>query len=396
MILRSAVPSSNSAITARLSSLELDRLRAQLDLGVEPAEIEQVGGQPRQPARLRPRPLEQRARVVEIGVGAVQVLVEQLEHPLQRGQRRAQLVRGGRDERAASLLLLAQLALHQRERARQVPHLVARAVDLDLDARPLVGEPQRRLAQAAQPSHDPSGEREREDQRQHQPGERSREERRAHGVDRARDLVDRAAYDEHEALLDRNRSASVVVAVDRPERVLGLIGPERQRGIVVGVAQRSGRVAPEQRRAEAEPVGVGVAEQRDARAKLLGERCLALLDSGDDLRLVLEVGVMRRPRRRRQVREVEVLEADRLALEVALERGQRRMAQRVLQRPEQRQGGDGERRDRRDHDGADDPAAQTQRPTPRSRPGPEHQRHRARGTCFAGSTKPLSTGSRRP
>ncbi len=74
------------------------------------AEVEQVGGQPPEPARLGPGPREQRPRVVEVGLGALEVVLEQLEHPLERGQRRAQLVRGGGHERAPRLLLLLEPA----------------------------------------------------------------------------------------------------------------------------------------------------------------------------------------------------------------------------------------------------------------------------------------------
>ena len=66
----------------------------------------------------------------------LEVLVEQLEHPVERRQRRAQLVRGGGDERAARLLLLLKLLLHQRERAREVADLVAGAIDRHLDGGP--------------------------------------------------------------------------------------------------------------------------------------------------------------------------------------------------------------------------------------------------------------------
>ena len=54
---------------------------------------------------------------------------------LQRRQRRAQLVRRGRDERAPRLLLLAQVLLHRRERAAEVADLVAAAVGLELGVR---------------------------------------------------------------------------------------------------------------------------------------------------------------------------------------------------------------------------------------------------------------------
>src|SRR5581483_1944661 len=96
---------------------ELHGLRAQLDLGVEPRQIEQIGGETAQPPRLDASSRKQSPCLIEIGPSAVEVVVEQLEHPVERGQRRAQLVRGRRDEGTPSLLLAQQLSLHDRERA---------------------------------------------------------------------------------------------------------------------------------------------------------------------------------------------------------------------------------------------------------------------------------------
>ena len=76
--------------------------------------------------------------------------------------------------------------------------------------------------------------------------------------------------------------------------------------------------------------------------------------------------------------QVELLEADDLTLDVSLERRQRRVAQRVLERPEQRERGDRERRDRGHEHRADDPAAQTEGAPPRSRSDPGHYGPRSR------------------
>ena len=99
---------SNSAATARHSSPSSSGSAAQLDLGVEAAEVEQVAGQRATGGGSAPwRGRRARARPRGRG-GRREVVVEQLEHAVQRGQRRAQLVRGGRDERPAGGLLAAQ------------------------------------------------------------------------------------------------------------------------------------------------------------------------------------------------------------------------------------------------------------------------------------------------
>ena len=72
---------------------ELDRLAAQVDQRVDPAEVEQVRGERREAARLLLRSRDALARVGEVDRLAVEVVGEQLEHAVERGQRRAQLVR---------------------------------------------------------------------------------------------------------------------------------------------------------------------------------------------------------------------------------------------------------------------------------------------------------------
>ena len=71
---------------------ELQRLAAQLHLRVEAAQVEQVGGQ-RESRRdcSRARAVRSRASSRSSVLGA-EVVLEQLEHPVERGQRRAQLV----------------------------------------------------------------------------------------------------------------------------------------------------------------------------------------------------------------------------------------------------------------------------------------------------------------
>ena len=65
--------------------------------------------------------------------------------------------------------------------------------------------------------------------------------------------------------------------------------------------------------------------------------------------------------------EVEILEADDLTLDVTLECGERRVPQRMLERTQQRNRGNGERCDGGDDHRADDAPAQTEGTTPRPR-----------------------------
>ena len=106
------------------------------------------------------------ARDLLLGVGEVaavaQVLVEQLHRALEHRQRRAQLVRGGGDERAPRRLLASQLLLHAAERAGQVADLVAAAVGRRGRLRALGGDPQGGALQAAEPARERARERQAE------------------------------------------------------------------------------------------------------------------------------------------------------------------------------------------------------------------------------------------
>ena len=126
--------------------------------------------------------------------------MEQLEHPVERGQRRAQLVRRGRDERPARLLLLLQALLHLVEGPGQVAHLVAAAVGGHGDRRPVGGELERRVAQAAQAADDRGRQRDAEQERQGQPGQRGVQERRADGGHGGVHGVQRLAHDQDPVL----------------------------------------------------------------------------------------------------------------------------------------------------------------------------------------------------
>ena len=75
---------------------ELDRLGAHRDGGVEAAEVEQLGREAPEAPQLALRARELLLGVVCVQAAVAEVLLEQLERPLQRRQRRTQLVRRGR------------------------------------------------------------------------------------------------------------------------------------------------------------------------------------------------------------------------------------------------------------------------------------------------------------
>ena len=79
---------------------QLDRLRAQRHGGVEAREVEQLARERRQPVELGARVVHLAQRVELVEPARADVLLEQLHRALEHRQRRAQLVRGGRDERA--------------------------------------------------------------------------------------------------------------------------------------------------------------------------------------------------------------------------------------------------------------------------------------------------------
>ncbi len=138
LIPRSVARRSNSAATARVSSPSStgsERSGAR----VEPREVEQVGGQVLEPAQLALGARDLLVRVVEVDAPLAQVVVEQLEHPLEQRERSAQLVRRGGDEGAAGVLLAHERLLHRGERARQVADLVAGVVARRRPATPPLG-----------------------------------------------------------------------------------------------------------------------------------------------------------------------------------------------------------------------------------------------------------------
>ena len=114
---------SRAAVRCQLAELELV-VRDREAAGVEAREVEQVGRELGQPLHLLAHRVEELAA---LGLGEP-ALGEQLEVAAERGQRRAQLVRGVRDERRACALERLEPYAHLLQRARQVADLVARAV----------------------------------------------------------------------------------------------------------------------------------------------------------------------------------------------------------------------------------------------------------------------------
>ena len=97
--------------------VEIDLLRLEPELtGIDPRQIEQVGGQPRQAIDLSTRGLEEvPPRVL------VEILVAQkLEKPPEGEQGRTELVRGVLDELAAGAVEIREPNAHPVERPREL------------------------------------------------------------------------------------------------------------------------------------------------------------------------------------------------------------------------------------------------------------------------------------
>ena len=165
---------------------ELDGLVAQRHVGVEAAEVEQLAGQPRQAPQLALGALHLAAGVLLVEPAVAQVLLEQLDRALQRGQRRAQLVRRRRDERAPRRLLAAQLALHGGQRAGEVADLVEAVVARGRGVGALLGHAHRGGAQAREAPADAGRQADAEQDRDEQPDRGGGEEGVAHLVDGGR------------------------------------------------------------------------------------------------------------------------------------------------------------------------------------------------------------------
>ena len=180
---RSRARSSNSATTARtISPSSTGSERS----GTAASSRERSSSSPesadsRSSSRARDRDLAQRVELVE--PARADVLLEQLHRALEHRQRRAQLVRGGRDERAPRGLLAAQLLLHARQRAREVADLVAALVARRRRVGALARDPQRDGAQAPEPAQQRRGERDRQQRRDRQADDGGDQEARLHLLD---------------------------------------------------------------------------------------------------------------------------------------------------------------------------------------------------------------------
>ena len=312
---------------------QLDRLGAQLDAGVEAAEIEQLGGELAEPVGLPERPPQLVARLGQVGVLVRELLGRAVQHQPQRGQRRAQLVRGGAHERPARLLLRRQAPLHRPERAGEVADLVAVAV---VDRRRAVGSalghPQRGAAQRRQPPHEPGGESDAGDERDRQRDERGGHERPADHRLNAAEAVERAPHVEHAACaagLERDGHLGLAparfAAQPRDDAFL-LQRPGHLREVIVSVEVRPGQHA--RAGVEHEHLAAGLAAQGgDGPLELRRPRTQLASVEGLERR----AGCARRLLERR----------DRVLLELAVERDehqQRRDGQRQRAHGDERRG----------------------------------------------------------
>ena len=203
-----------SATGAELGRQSRDRLREVDRLGrgadlirVQPRQIEQVAGEPRQTIHLTPSALEEvpPRGLVEILVG------EQLEEPPDREQGRTELVRRVGDELPPGAVELRELHPHAVETPGQLGHLVLPVVDhrgAEVPSRDVIGrdlespdppyelergqsadEPRRRQGHAAEEEQIPA-----DDVDRRQPvGERRRDEENVIRADRPCDLGELAA-----------------------------------------------------------------------------------------------------------------------------------------------------------------------------------------------------------
>ena len=340
---------------------ELDRLGAHRDGGVEAAEVEELGREAPEAPQLALGAGDLLLGVAGVEAAVAQVLPEQLERPLQRRQRRPQLVRRGGDERAARRLLASERLLHGRERAGEVADLVAAAVarrgrvgalgrDADGDG-PQPGEAPRQRRRERDAEHD----------RDDQPDAGRGDERGADLVDGGVDVGERPLRDEQEVLVlgvalgqaagrgdgeelrdDRDRvvtDRAHVVAVD-------------DRAVEQVRRQRAGRVRV------VDALGNRVGDD-DARARALAQQGRPALRVEEELGAADALGLLGRVAQRLAEHLLELRDVGlRRGLEVVDALG----AQPVLERRQQRGRRDRERQRARRHEGDEQPAAQAGAP----------------------------------
>ena len=144
----------NSRATSRASALRSTlSVRTTIAPGVELGEVEEVGGQLRQPLDL----LAHRAHELGPLLGARVLVLEQLDEAAEAEDRRPQLVRGVGDELLAGAVELGQAALHFVEGAGQLPELARVVVDRDAAAEVAVGDLAGRLLEPGDPAADDLG-----------------------------------------------------------------------------------------------------------------------------------------------------------------------------------------------------------------------------------------------
>jgi hypothetical protein len=287
---------------------ELDRLRAELDRRVEPAEVEQLARQRGEPPQLAARVGDLELGVLDVHATVAQILLEQLHRALEHGQRGAQLVRRGGDERAPGGLLAAQRLLHAGERAGEVADLVAALVARRGGVGALGGDPQGGGAQAREPpqqgAREGDGERDR-----HQHADAGAGQQRLADLVGGRHHLGQAALGDEHAVGARRRVVQPhrhrdLVALDPDDRAVlarGLQGGERgvlRRGREVGVVEEVRRrvvvVVGVDQHARVDPaleleggradLGLAGAERGGARGVVLPDRVGDLaLERGADL-----------------------------------------------------------------------------------------------------------------
>jgi hypothetical protein len=128
----------------------------------------------------------------------IERLVEQLDRGLQQRQRRAQLVRGGRQEGLPGGLLVQQAATHRLQGASEIADLVVSGVDRQRLGDAGVSEAPGRLAQALEAPQEPVAEQDAEQQRDGQPGSGRERQRPAHDGGCGAAVAERLAQHERE------------------------------------------------------------------------------------------------------------------------------------------------------------------------------------------------------
>ena len=237
---------------------QVDRLAAQRDLAVEPAEVEQVGREPGQPAGLAAGGRRAAAGVVDVRDRRRERLVHELDRRLQERQRRAQLVRRGAEEGLAGALLGLQARAHGLERAREVADLVVRAVAREGLADVALPQASGALAQALEAPQQAEAQHDAEEQRDRQPGDRRERQRAAHDRDRRPAVVQRLGEDERD-----RAGVGGHASRRRSRRSRGRRRGTRSGPCVLATGTRSSRSAP----AASDRVGVRVLQRRAARRR---------------------------------------------------------------------------------------------------------------------------------